>query len=36
MSMRTLAITVAGHESRFEEIVEEAQPIIDSMEYNSG
>lgn len=36
MSMRTLAITVTGHESRFEEIVEEAQPIIDSIEFNSG
>jgi hypothetical protein len=36
MSMRTLAITVTAHESRFEEVIEEAQPIIDSIEFHPG
>ena len=36
MSLRTLAITVTAHESRFEEVIEEAQPIIDSIEFHPG
>jgi hypothetical protein len=36
MSMRTLAITVMAPEARFQEMVEEAQPIIDSIEFHPG
>jgi hypothetical protein len=34
MSMRTLAITVMAPEARFEDVIEEAQPIIDSIEFH--
>ncbi|HET7237019.1 MAG TPA: hypothetical protein VFK59_11390 [Actinomycetota bacterium] len=36
MSLQTLAITVTAHESRFDEVIEEAQPIIDSIEFRPG
>jgi hypothetical protein len=36
MSMRTLAITVMAPEARFEEVIEEATPIIDSIEFHPG
>ena len=35
MSMRTLAVTVTAPESRFEEVVQEAEPIIDSIEFHT-
>jgi hypothetical protein len=34
MSMRTLAITVMAPEARFEDVIEEATPIIDSIEFH--
>jgi hypothetical protein len=34
MSMRTLAITVIAPEARFQEVIEEAGPIIDSIEFH--
>jgi hypothetical protein len=36
MSMRTLAITVMAPEENFEEVIEEADPIIESIEFHSG
>ena len=36
MSVETLAITVVAPESHFEEMIEEAQPIIDSIEFREG
>jgi hypothetical protein len=36
MSMRTLAITVMAPEEHFEEVIEEADPIIDSIEFHAG
>ena len=36
MSMQTLAITVMAPEARFEEVIEEAKPIIDSIEFHPG
>jgi hypothetical protein len=36
MSMRTLAITVMAPEENFEEVIEEATPIIDSVEFHPG
>jgi hypothetical protein len=36
MSMRTLAITVMASEENFEEVLEEADPIIDSIEFHTG
>jgi hypothetical protein len=35
MSMRTLAITVMAPEEDFEEVIEEADPIIDSIEFHA-
>ncbi len=35
MSMRTLAITVVAPESQFEEVIGQAQPIIDSIEFHA-
>ena len=35
MSLQTLAITVTAHGSRFDEVIEEAQPIIDSIEFHA-
>ena len=32
--MRTLAITVMAPEASFEEVIEEADPIIDSIEFH--
>jgi hypothetical protein len=34
MSMRTLAITVMAPEENFEEVIEEADPILDSIEFH--
>ena len=36
MSVPTLAITVVAPEERFEELIEEATPIIDSIEFHPG
>lgn len=36
MSLRTLAITIMAPDERFEEVLEEAQPIIDSIEFHPG
>ncbi len=36
MSMRTLAIAVMAPDERFEEVIEEATPIIDSIEFHPG
>ena len=35
MSVETLAITVVAPEERFEELIEETAPIIDSIEFNA-
>jgi hypothetical protein len=36
MSVETLAITVVAPEDRFEEVIAETEPIIDSIEFHSG
>ncbi|MBA2633152.1 MAG: hypothetical protein H0U86_09175 [Chloroflexi bacterium] len=36
MSMRTLAVTIVAPDERFEEVLEEAEPIIDSIEFHPG
>jgi hypothetical protein len=36
MSMRTLAITIVGPDERFEDVVKDAEPIIDSIEFHPG
>ena len=36
MSVPTLAITVVAPDERFEEVIEEATPIIDSIEFHPG
>ena len=36
MTLQTLAVTVTAHESHFEEVIEGAQPIIDSIEFRPG
>lgn len=33
--MRTLAITVKSSEESFEDVIEEADPIIDSIEFHA-
>jgi hypothetical protein len=35
MSMRTLAITVMAPEDAFEDVMEQAAPIIDSVEFHA-
>jgi hypothetical protein len=36
MSVETLAITVVAREESFEEVIEESQPIIESIEFHPG
>jgi hypothetical protein len=36
MSVQTLAITVVAPEERFDEVIEETKPIIDSIEFHPG
>ena len=36
MSVQTLAITVVAPEERFDEVIEETAPIIDSIEFHPG
>ena len=36
MSVQTLAITVMAPEDRFEEMIAETAPIIESIEFHSG
>ena len=36
MSVETLAITVVAPEERFDEVIEETAPIIESIEFHSG
>lgn len=35
MAVETLAITVVGPEERFEELIEETAPIIESIEFHA-
>ena len=36
MSVQTMAITVVAPEERFDDVIEETEPIIDSIEFHPG